>query len=200
MQTGYTRQDTLGVTLDVFQPDSTSVLSSIKYHAEFTPSFSPEKFELPKAYYATAESVRDTLIINWNATYDFYEKMNGRALLNAIGNLGLTGPYADALTKLGYSLEDVARQEPDAALGNGGLGRLASCFLDSIATLNYPAWGYGLRYRYGLFKQLITKDGQEEVAEKWLEMGNPWEIVRNDISYPVKFYGEVIEGADRKKE
>lgn len=202
-----------GFTLDVFQPDSTSVLSSIKYHAEFTPSFSPEKFELPKAYYATAESVRDTLIINWNATYEFNEKMNvkqayylsmeflqGRALLNAIGNLGLTGPYADALTKLGYSLEDVARQEPDAALGNGGLGRLASCFLDSMATLNYPAWGYGLRYQYGLFKQLITKDGQEEVAENWLEMGNPWEIVRNDISYPVKFYGKVIEGADGRKE
>lgn len=61
-------------------------------------------------------------------------------------------------------------QEPDAALGNGGLGRLASCFLDSLATLNYPAWGYGLRYRYGLFKQNITKDGQEEVAENWLEV------------------------------
>lgn len=107
-----------GFTLDVFQPDSTSVLSSIKYHAEFTPSFSPEKFELPKAYYATAESVRDMLIINWNATYDFYEKMNvkqayylsmeflqGRALLNAIGISGLTEPYGDALTKVGYSLD-----------------------------------------------------------------------------------------------
>ncbi|WOK99663.1 alpha-1,4 glucan phosphorylase L isozyme, chloroplastic/amyloplastic [Canna indica] len=90
-------------------------------------------------------------------------------------------------------------QEPDAALGNGGLGRLASCFLDSLATLNYPAWGYGLRYRYGLFKQNITKDGQEEVAENWLEMGNPWEIVRNDVSYPVKFYGKVVIGSDGKK-
>ncbi|KAH6771196.1 Glycosyl transferase [Perilla frutescens var. hirtella] len=202
-----------GVALDALKPDSASVASSIKYHAEFTPSFSPELFELPKAYYATAESVRDMLIINWNATYDYYEKMNakqayylsmeylqGRALLNAVGNLELTGAYADALKKLGHNLEDVARQEPDAALGNGGLGRLASCFLDSIATLNYPAWGYGLRYRYGLFKQLITKDGQEEVAEDWLEMGNPWEIVRNDISYPVKFYGEVIEGSEGKKE
>ncbi|KAL0385991.1 UNVERIFIED_CONTAM: Alpha-1,4 glucan phosphorylase L-2 isozyme, chloroplastic/amyloplastic [Sesamum radiatum] len=173
---------------------------------------SPELFELPKAYYATAESVRDMLIINWNTTYDYYEKMNvkqayylsmeylqGRALLNAIGNLELTGAYAEALKKLGHNLEDVAGQEPDAALGNGGLGRLASCFLDSMATLNYPAWGYGLRYRYGLFKQLITQDGQEEVAENWLEMGNPWEIVRNDISYPVKFYGKVVEGSDGRK-
>jgi len=62
------------------------------------------------------------------------------------------------------------KQEPDAALGNGGLGRLASCFLDSLATLNYPAWGYGLRYKYGLFKQIITKGGQEEIAENWLEV------------------------------
>uniref|UniRef100_A0A7N0T5Q5 Alpha-1,4 glucan phosphorylase n=1 Tax=Kalanchoe fedtschenkoi TaxID=63787 RepID=A0A7N0T5Q5_KALFE len=198
-------------SLGSFAPDSDSVASSIKYHAEFTPSFSPEPFSLPKAYFATAESVRDFLIKNWNATYAYYEKLNakqayylsmeflqGRALLNAIGNLELSGPYAEALKKLGHSLEDVASQEPDAALGNGGLGRLASCFLDSLATLNYPAWGYGLRYRYGLFKQIITKDGQEEVAENWLEMGNPWEIVRNDVSYPVKFYGKVTKGSDGK--
>ncbi|KAA8529365.1 hypothetical protein F0562_033836 [Nyssa sinensis] len=206
-------EDGVAGTLDSFVPDSASVASSIKYHAEFTPSFSPEQFELPKTFYATAESVRDLLIINWNATYDYYEKMNvkqayylsmeylqGRALLNAIGNLELSGAYAEALRKLGHNLEDVASQEPDAALGNGGLGRLASCFLDSLATLNYPAWGYGLRYKYGLFKQLITKDGQEEVAESWLEMGNPWEIVRNDVSYPVKFYGEVILGPDGRKQ
>ncbi|XP_030956626.1 alpha-1,4 glucan phosphorylase L-2 isozyme, chloroplastic/amyloplastic-like isoform X2 [Quercus lobata] len=202
-----------GGDLGTFIPDSASIASSIKYHAEFTPSFSTEQFELPKAYFATAESVRDTLIINWNATYDYYEMMNvkqayylsmeylqGRALLNAIGNLELSGAYAEALRKLGHDLEDVARQEPDAALGNGGLGRLASCFLDSLATLNYPAWGYGLRYKYGLFKQHITKDGQEEVAESWLEMGSPWEIVRNDVSYPVKFYGEVTSGADGSKQ
>ncbi|KAG8659604.1 alpha-1,4 glucan phosphorylase L isozyme, chloroplastic/amyloplastic isoform X1 [Manihot esculenta] len=192
--------------------DASSIASSIKCHAEFTPLFSPEKFELPKAFVATAQSVRDALIINWNATYECYDRLNlkqayylsmeflqGRALLNAIGNLELTGAYAEALTKLGHDLESVARHEPDAALGNGGLGRLASCFLDSMATLNYPAWGYGLRYKYGLFKQRITKDGQEEVAEDWLEMGNPWEIVRNDISYPVKFYGKVVSGSDGKK-
>ncbi|XP_019442729.1 PREDICTED: alpha-1,4 glucan phosphorylase L isozyme, chloroplastic/amyloplastic isoform X2 [Lupinus angustifolius] len=199
-------------SLSSVTPDATSIASSIKYHAEFTPMFSRENFELPQAFFATAQSVRDALIINWNATYDYYEKLNvkqayylsmeflqGRALLNAIGNLELTGPYAEALSKLGYRLEDVACQEPDAALGNGGLGRLASCFLDSLATLNYPAWGYGLRYKYGLFKQLITKDGQEEVAEDWLEMGNPWEIVRNDITYPVKFFGKVVTGSDGKK-
>ncbi|KAE8732921.1 Alpha-1,4 glucan phosphorylase L-1 isozyme [Hibiscus syriacus] len=198
-------------SLDTFAPDSASIASSIKYHAEFTPSFSPDRFELPKAFYATAESVRDSLIINWNATYDYYEKINvkqdlsmeylqGRALLNAIGNLELTGAYAEALKKLGHNLEDIAREEPDAALGNSGLGRLASCFLDSLATLNYPAWGYGLRYRYGLFKQQITKDGQEEVAENWLEMGNPWELLRNDVSYPIKFYGEIISGPEGTKE
>lgn len=192
--------------------DSSAIASNIKYHAEFTPSFLPEHFELPKAYFATAESIRDALIVNWNATYDFYDKMNmkqayylsmeflqGRALLNAVGNLELTGKYAEALTALGHSLENVARQEPDAALGNGGLGRLASCFLDSLATLNYPAWGYGLRYKYGLFQQTITKNGQEEVAESWLEMGNPWEIMRHDVSYPVKFYGKVVLGSDGKK-
>lgn len=192
--------------------DAATIASSINYHAEFTPLFSPEQFDLPKAFYATAQSVRDALIVNWNATYDLYERKNvkqayylsmeflqGRALLNAIGNLELTGAYAEALSKLGHTLEDVACQEPDAALGNGGLGRLASCFLDSLATLDYPAWGYGLRYKYGLFKQKITKDGQEEVAENWLEMGNPWEIVRNDVSYPIKFYGKVVTGSDGKR-
>ncbi|MCD9641099.1 Alpha-1,4 glucan phosphorylase L-1 isozyme, chloroplastic/amyloplastic [Datura stramonium] len=198
--------------LSSFALDAASIASSIKYHAEFTPLFSPERFELPKAFFATAQSVRDSLLINWNATYDIYEKMNmkqayylsmeflqGRALLNAIGNLELTGAYGEALKKLGHNLENVASQEPDAALGNGGLGRLASCFLDSLATLNYPAWGYGLRYKYGLFKQRITKDGQEEVAEDWLESGSPWEVVRNDVSYPIKFYGKVATGSDGKR-
>ncbi|KAI3880906.1 hypothetical protein MKW92_041514 [Papaver armeniacum] len=179
----------------ILRRDSKSIASNIKYHAEFSPSFSPEIFDLPKAYAATAQSVRDELIANWNATYDCYEKTNmkqayylsmeflqGRALLNAIGNLELSGEY-----------------EPDAALGNGGLGRLASCFLDSLATLNYPAWGYGLRYKYGLFKQNIATDGQEEVAEGWLEMGHPWEIIRNDVSYNVKFYGKIAMGSDGKK-
>ncbi|KAL7170578.1 hypothetical protein ACSBR2_035451 [Camellia fascicularis] len=82
-------------------------------------------------------------------------------------------------------------EEKDAALGNGGLGRLASCFLDSMATLNLPAWGYGLRYRYRLFKQRFGKEGQEEIAEDWLEKFSHWEVVRHDIVFPVRFFGQV---------
>lgn len=184
--------------------DAFGVAANIKYHAQFSPHFSPVKFEPEKAFYATAESVRDTLIQRWNETYAHFHKVNpkqicyismeflqGRALLNAVGNLGLTDAYAAALNKLGYDLENIVEQERDAALGNGGLGRLASCFLDSMATLNLPGWGYGLRYKYGLFRQKITGKGQEEYAEDWLEKFSPWEVVRHDIVFPVRFFGAV---------
>ncbi|XP_060202701.1 alpha-glucan phosphorylase, H isozyme [Lycium barbarum] len=184
--------------------EPTEIASSIKYHAHYSPHFSPFKFEPEQAYYATADSVRDRLIKQWNDTYLHYDKVNpkqtyylsmeylqGRALTNAIGNFDIQDAYADALKKLGHKLEEVVEQEKDAALGNGGLGRLASCFLDSMATLNLPAWGYGLRYKYGLFKQLITKAGQEEVPEDWLEKFSPWEVVRHDVVFPVRFFGNV---------
>ncbi|OVA17683.1 Glycosyl transferase [Macleaya cordata] len=180
------------------------IASNINYHARFTPHFSPFKFEPEQAYYATAESVRDRLVQQWNETYSHFHKVDpkqtyylsmeflqGRALTNAIGNLNIRDAYADALNKLGHELENISEQEKDAALGNGGLGRLASCFLDSMATLNLPAWGYGLRYRYGLFKQRITKEGQEETAEDWLEKFSPWEVVRHDIVFPIRFFGHV---------
>ncbi|KAH9324752.1 hypothetical protein KI387_004930, partial [Taxus chinensis] len=184
--------------------DPSEVAANIKYHAQYTPHFSPLKFEPEQAFYATADSVRDSLIQRWNETYVHFhredpkqtyylsmEYLQGRALTNAIGNLGITDEYAVALNKLGHDLENVVEQEPDAALGNGGLGRLASCFLDSMATLNLPAWGYGLRYRYGLFKQSFTEKGQQESAENWLEKFSPWEIVRHDVIYPIRFYGKV---------
>eukprot|EP00249_Psilotum_nudum_P020776 c27841_g1_i1 orf=467-3457(-) len=190
--------------------DTQAIASAIKYHAMYS---SPFKFGLKEAYMVTAESVRDSLIERWNQTYKHFQESNpkqiyylsmeflqGRALLNAVGNLELTDAYSQALVQLGYTLESISEQEPDAALGNGGLGRLASCFLDSMATLNYPACGYGLRYKYGLFHQNITGEGQEEVAENWLEVGNPWEISRHDISYPIKFFGEVVETCDGRKE
>lgn len=128
------------------------------------------------------------------------EFLQGRALLNAIGNLGLTRPYEEALKKAWLQFRGYCKAGTRCCTWQWRFRRLASCFLDSMATLDYPAWGYGLRYKYGFFKQLITKDGQEEVAENWLEMGNPWEIIRYDVSYPVKFYGEVTEGPDGRKE
>jgi glucan phosphorylase len=88
--------------------------------------------------------------------------------------------FPDGLADLGFRIEDIIEQEHDAALGNGGLGRLAACFLDSLASLNYPAWGYGLRYRYGIFKQEIVDGYQVEVPDYWLDF-NPWEFPRHDI-------------------
>eukprot|EP00243_Klebsormidium_subtile_P001285 TRINITY_DN1221_c0_g2_i1.p1 TRINITY_DN1221_c0_g2~~TRINITY_DN1221_c0_g2_i1.p1 ORF type:complete len:830 (+),score=323.47 TRINITY_DN1221_c0_g2_i1:131-2491(+) len=133
------------------------------------------------------------------AYYISMEFLQGRALLNALGNLDITSAYAQALKQLGYDLETIADQEPDAALGNGGLGRLASCFLDSLATLNLPAGGYGLRYKHGLFRQSIDKAGQHEEPENWLEMGHPWEVQRHGIVYPIQFFGEVQVGEDGKR-
>lgn len=193
--------------------EASEVAANIKYHAQYSPHFMPLKFDPEQAFYATAESVQYFLIQRWNETYAHFhtedpkqtyylsmEYLQGRALTNAIGNLGITDSYAAALNKLGHDLENIVEQEPDAALGNGGLGRLASCFLDSMATLNLPAWGYGLRYRYGLFKQRITKEGQQESAEDWLEKFSPWEIVRHDVIYPVRFYGRVeISASGQRK-
>ena len=166
----------------------------------------PLTFDVPAMYRATAESVQEQLMENWNATYRHFhdenpkqayyismEYLQGRALTNAVGNLGLTGEYSDALRTLGYTLEDTAGVERNMGLGNGGLGRLAACFLDSIATLDLPAWGYGLRYKYGLFKQAIEDGVQKEYADDWLEVGNPWEMKR-ETQYPIGFYGEVVDG------
>lgn len=117
----------------------------------------------------------------------------GRTLTNAVHNLGLEGPYAQALKELGTDMETVREAELDAALGNGGLGRLAACFLDSIASLDLPGWGYGIRYRYGMFKQVIAPNGrQNEVPDYWLAPeGNPWEIHRPDTRFKIGFYGSV---------
>jgi starch phosphorylase len=119
------------------------------------------------------------------------EFLMGRTLSNALAALGLTGAARQGLVQYAQTLEDVAEREPDAALGNGGLGRLAACFLDSMATLGLPSFGYGIRYEYGMFAQAIMKGAQVEYPDPWLQDGTPWEFPRADISYPVRFGGWV---------
>lgn len=126
------------------------------------------------------------------------EYLIGRSLQNAIVNLGLEENFSAAMKNLGYVLEDLYEQEADAGLGYSGLGRLAACFMDSMATMDYPAWGYGLRYKYGMFYQKIKNGCQFEYPDYWLENGNPWEVERLDIMYPIHFYGtckmEMVDG------
>ncbi|EER27180.1 glycogen phosphorylase, putative [Coccidioides posadasii C735 delta SOWgp] len=154
------------------------------------------------AYSGTALAFRDRLVIDWNKTqqrhtfadqkrvyYLSLEFLMGRALDNAMLNVGLKDVAKDGLSDLGFRIEDVIDQENDAALGNGGLGRLAACLLDSLASMNYPAWGYGLRYRYGIFKQEIVNGYQIEVPDYWLDF-NPWEFPRHDVTVDIQFYGE----------
>ena len=111
---------------------------------------------------------------------------------NALINMDIEEHYKHALNELGFKLEEMYDEEVDPGLGNGGLGRLAACFLDSLATLNYPAWGYGIRYNYGIFRQVLKDCGQIEVPDYWLEKDNPWEIIRTDVRIPVKYYGHVV--------
>lgn len=120
----------------------------------------------------------------------------GRMMQNMLVNIDMEQKYKKALTDLGYELEEIYTEEVDAALGNGGLGRLAACFLDSMATLELPAWGYGIRYDYGIFKQMIKDGRQIEVPDFWLKQGNPWEIERPDVIFPVRFYGSVRKYKD----
>lgn len=115
----------------------------------------------------------------------------GRTFDNALLNLGLKDQYNEGIDKLGFNLEDLIDKERDAALGNGGLGRLAACYLDSSSTQELPLWGYSLRYKYGIFQQLIAPDGSQlEAPDPWLEHLNPFEIPRYDVQYEVRFYGQ----------
>ena len=155
-------------------------------------------------FQAVAYTVKDTIIDNWLETQQEYEKKDpktvyylsmeflmGRALGNDLINLQEYKPVKEALEELGLDLNVIEDQEPDAALGNGGLGRLAACFLDSLATLGYAAYGCGIRYRYGMFKQEIRDGYQVEVPDNWLKDGNPFELRRPEYAKEVKFGGYV---------
>lgn len=120
----------------------------------------------------------------------------GRALDNALLNLDIKPVTKEGLNEFGFRIEDLIEQEQDAALGNGGLGRLAACFVDSLSTLNYPGWGYGLRYQYGIFKQKIVNGYQVEQPDYWLSFDNPWEIPRTEIAVDIMFYGYVRQVTD----
>jgi glycogen phosphorylase len=158
-------------------------------------------------YMAIATAVRDRLTERWVATQRTYhdrdvkrvcylsaEYLLGRALGNNLIALGMMDAAREALSELGVSLSDLLEVEADAGLGNGGLGRLAACFLDSMATLGYPGVGYGIRYEFGIFTQDIVNGHQVERADEWLKFGNPWEFVRPELSVPVRLYGRVEHG------
>src|SRR5437762_13618308 len=125
------------------------------------------------------------------------EFLIGRSLSNNLCNLGLLELCGGALRDMGADLEEVQESEPDAALGNGGLGRLAACFLDSLATLDLPGFGYGINYEYGLFKQEIRNNQQVERPDTWRAFPSPWEIERPQDAVLVPLYGHVEHGVDR---
>jgi starch phosphorylase len=165
-------------------------------------------------FLATALAVRDRIVQGWQKSYHttntggtkrvYYmslEFLIGRLMFDALTNLGLTDTMREALSGLGVDLDVLREVEPDAALGNGGLGRLAACFMESMATLAVPAYGYGIRYENGLFRQVVKDGWQQEYPENWLSFGNPWEFARPEIAYDIGFGGHVethqIDGAPR---
>ncbi|XP_054651883.1 glycogen phosphorylase, liver form isoform X3 [Dunckerocampus dactyliophorus] len=163
-------------------------------------------------YFALAHTVRDHLVGRWIRTQQFYYEADpkrvyylslefymGRTLQNTMINLGLQNACDEAIYQLGLDMEELEEMEEDAGLGNGGLGRLAACFLDSMATLGLAAYGYGIRYEYGIFNQKIRDGWQVEEADDWLRHGNPWEKARPEYMLPVHFYGRVEQTAHGPK-
>ncbi|WP_188914877.1 glycogen/starch/alpha-glucan phosphorylase [Salinarimonas ramus] len=155
---------------------------------------------------ATILALRDGIVDRWidstrrtyasgkkRVYYLSLEFLIGRLLFDSLGNLGLIEATREALRPLGVDLDRLREVEPDAALGNGGLGRLAACFIESLSSLKIPAYGYGIRYDYGLFKQAIADGWQREIPEDWLSFGNPWEFERPEVAYEIGFGGHVVD-------
>ncbi len=159
---------------------------------------------ITEQYYLLAEMVKNSVGVNWKNTKDavsdsqgkqlYYFSMEfllGKMLKNNLMNLGIYDIVKDGLSDLGIKLTDLEKMEPDAGLGNGGLGRLAACFMDSLASLNLPGNGNCIRYEYGLFKQKIVNNKQVEVPDKWLRYGNPWEVRKPKHAVDVRFWGRI---------
>ena len=181
------------------------ILAKLTYQVGRSPQAARER----DWFVATALAVRDAVVDRWldsaqraqesgakRVYYLSLEFLIGRLLFDAIGNLGLTEAVREALAAVGVDLERLREEEPDAALGNGGLGRLAACFMESMATLGIPAFGYGIRYEHGLFRQVLVDGVQQELPEDWLSFGNPWEFERSEVAYTIGFGGAVAVQQD----
>lgn len=185
---------------------------SVKDNVKFLYRKTIEEATQEQIFQAVSYTVKDVIIDNWLATQKAYDEQDpkivyymsmeflmGRALGNNLINLCAYGEVKEALEELGFDLNCIEDQEPDPALGNGGLGRLAACFLDSLATLNYAAYGCGIRYHYGMFKQKIQNGYQIEVPDNWLKNGYPFELRRPEYAKEVHFGGYVRVEYDPKK-
>ncbi len=187
-------------------PKLTPIDQALQNHLIFS-SFKTNEAATPRDWYdAASYTVRDHVVERWVKTAESYyrndpkrvyylslEFLIGRMLSNAALNLGINDELKSGLASLGRDLENTVEMETDAALGNGGLGRLAACFLDSMATMDIPATGYGIRYEYGMFKQTIENGQQVENPDNWLRYGNIWEFQRPEVTYIIKFYGHVVK-------
>ena len=186
--------------------EAAGILNDFANHIEYSRSKDQYTATLKDLYFSLALTARDRLVEQWIKTQQVYHQKNvkrvyylsaeylmGRALVNNLINLDIYDQTCEAMDKINLDIERLVEQEPDAGLGNGGLGRLAACFLDSMATLMIPAVGYGIRYEYGIFEQEIRNLAQHECPDEWLKYGNPWEIERPEYSFIVKFFGKVSE-------
>ncbi|CAB1343499.1 unnamed protein product [Coregonus sp. 'balchen'] len=192
--------------------DVIEIKKSFNRHLHFT-LVKDRNVATPRDYYfALAHTVRDHLVGRWIRTQQYYYEKDpkrihylslefymGRTLQNTMINLGLQNACDEAIYQLGLDIEELEEIEEDAGLGNGGLGRLAACFLDSMASLGLAAYGYGIRYEFGIFNQKISNGWQVEEADDWLRYGNPWEKARPEYMLPVHFYGRVEHTAEGVK-
>ena len=173
-------------------------------HLKHTLARGAEEASLHDWYTALAHTTRDLLVETWTDSqraaasadakrvcYLSLEFLIGRSLESNLLAIGMMDICHAALAEMGLDFGAIREQEPEAALGNGGLGRLAACFVDSLATLGIPGEGYGIHYHHGMFRQRIDDGRQVEVPENWLTYGNPWEFKRPDVCYPVRFGGRV---------
>ncbi|GAB4340459.1 MAG: glycogen/starch/alpha-glucan phosphorylase [Calditrichia bacterium] len=205
------RQPQIAEPLKLFKKDDVESLKmALAHHLRYTLAKDQYSATGRDCYKSLAYTVRDHMVERWIHTQQTYHKKDvkriyylsmefliGRLLGDSLINLGLHENMSKAISIFNRDLDTLAEYESDAGLGNGGLGRLAACFMDSMATLGLPAYGYGIRYEYGIFSQKIKDGYQVETPDSWLRYGNPWEIERPEYLYVVKFYGHVRQYRDK---